>query len=298
MFNRVVLGLLVVCVSACAPNVIAPVEERLVITERQEIQQYGGHIIRIVKPGDTLYSIAFESSLSIKDLAAWNGISHYKHLNVGRRLRLTRPFDFDESQVKPLTHKSTNVPPILKLKAKAPAALVDKRTTKTVKKQAVKNKALNSPKVSRRAEKVSTTIRQPNVTPPTERAMNKSASVAQWVWPVAGRVLRTFSPANGRQGIDISVPKGQPIVASRQGEVVYVGSGLKGYGKLIIVKHDADYLSAYAHNAKILVSEGQAVKANQTIGVSGLNGRGEPALQFQIRLDGNSVNPLPFLRGQ
>lgn len=264
--------LLSLCLSACAPKTYAPVEVRSVKTQRQQIQQYGGHLVRFVKPGDTLYGIAFESNLSIKKLAAWNDIDNYRNLRIGQRLRLTRPVGFVEKKV---VVKSSP-------KVKKPALASTKKTViKSSRKPTVKVK--QTPEVKRPA-----VVKKS----PTSSSLNRS-----WVWPVKGSVLRTFSPKHGRQGIDIAVLRGKAVLASRQGEVVYVGSSLKGYGKLIIIQHDGDFLSAYAHNAKILVKEGQKVNAKQKIGVTGLNNRGEQALQFQIRIDGNSVNPLPYLKG-
>lgn len=263
--------LLTTCVfiAACAPKRFAPVEERSVSTQRQEIQRYGGHLVRFVKPGDTLYGIAFESNLSVRKLAAWNGINDYRSLRVGQRLRLTKPYGF-----------------------------VEKRTA-TAPSKPVAVARVSKPKPS--SKKPSSRTPRPQVKAPVATTKNnrptKSTS-KKWVWPVSGgSVLRTFSPKQGRQGIDISVARGNSVMASRGGEVVYVGSSLKGYGKLIIIKHDGDFLSAYAHNQTILVTEGQLVKAQQKIGTSGLNNRGESALQFQIRIDGNSVNPLPYLKG-
>lgn len=271
----------IVAISACAPKVYAPVEERSVETERQEIQRFGGHLVRFVKPGDTLYGIAFESNLSVRKLAAWNGINNYRSLKVGQRLRLTKPYGFVEKK-----RKSQLSRPVVIAKTNSKKPGTNKPALKPNKKAVAKSVAKTTGASSRKTKQAS----------PTKTTAKAVAS--KWVWPVDGKVLRTFSPQNGRQGIDISVLQGKAVVASRAGEVVYVGSSLKGYGKLVIIKHEGDFLSAYAHNKKILVKEGQVVNIQQRIGTSGLNNRNESALQFQIRIDGNSVNPLPYLNGR
>lgn len=114
-----------------------------------------------------------------------------------------------------------------------------------------------------------------------------------WRWPTQGKILRGFSADN--QGLDISGVKGSPIAAVADGKVVYSGSGIIGYGPLIIVKHNETYLSAYAHNQKILVQEGDQVMQGQKIAEMGVNQRNNPVLHFEIRRNGKSVDPLKYL---
>jgi murein DD-endopeptidase MepM/ murein hydrolase activator NlpD len=114
-----------------------------------------------------------------------------------------------------------------------------------------------------------------------------------WIWPTEGRVVSTFKTKDAtRKGIDIAGAVGQKIFAAADGEVVYSGAGLAGYGKLIIIKHDARFLSAYAYNDKLLVSEGQKVKIGQVIAHMGLESVDKPRLHFEIRLDGQPIDPL------
>lgn len=120
--------------------------------------------------------------------------------------------------------------------------------------------------------------------------------VKQWRWPtVSRRVTSRFLPSAGRDGIDITGNFGDAVYATAAGQVVYAGSGLRGYGKLIIIKHNKTYLSAYAHNDSILVAEGQNVKAGKTIGKMGSSGKGQAKLHFEIRKDGKPVNPANYL---
>ena len=114
-----------------------------------------------------------------------------------------------------------------------------------------------------------------------------------WIWPTEGSVVSTFKAKDAtRKGIDIAGNVGQKVLAAADGEVVYSGAGLAGYGKLIIIKHDARFLSAYAYNEKLLVSEGQKVKSGQVIAQMGLESVGKPRLHFEIRFDGQPINPL------
>jgi lipoprotein NlpD len=120
--------------------------------------------------------------------------------------------------------------------------------------------------------------------------------VKRWGWPTVSRqVTSRFQPAVGKDGIDISGNFGDAVYATADGQVVYAGSGLRGYGKLIIIKHNKTYLSAYAHNESILVAEGQVVKAGKKIGKMGSSGKGRAKLHFEIRKDGKPVNPANYL---
>ncbi len=118
---------------------------------------------------------------------------------------------------------------------------------------------------------------------------------ARWMWPANGPVVRNFRPLGGCKGIDIAGPLGSAIRAAASGEVVYAGSGLRGYGKLIILKHNKNFLSAYAHNSRILVKEGEMVRRGQEIAEMGSSGTNRVELHFEIRLRGNPVDPLRYL---
>ena len=126
---------------------------------------------------------------------------------------------------------------------------------------------------------------------PTKRSTGKVA----WRWPTAGKVAKTFSVSKGRKGVDIKGQAGQSIRAAAGGSVVYRGDGLIGYGKLVIIKHNDIYLSAYAHNRKLLVKEGDIVKAGQKIAEMGQTGKSGSILHFEIRRNGKPENPLRHL---
>ncbi|UOY04588.1 peptidoglycan DD-metalloendopeptidase family protein [Candidatus Blochmanniella pennsylvanica] len=126
-----------------------------------------------------------------------------------------------------------------------------------------------------------------------------SVTIKNWYWPTNGIIINTFSDSErGNKGIDISGALGQPILATANGKVVYIGNTLKGYGNLIIIKHDNNYLSAYAHNDMILVNEQQTVKMGDKIATMGNSGTNEVKLHFEIRYKGKSVDPLFYLQNR
>lgn len=256
-----ILGL-AVCLTACAPPPRVEVVERDVLSVRAETEQIGGSIIRIVQPGDTLHGIAFGTGLNVNELAAWNGLSDTAFLKVGQQIRLTRPLNYRP-----------------KLRPASPAAKVSSPP------RTAKSDGSNS-------KQGSLVARNPKKSPvQTKRALS-------WAWPSRGRVIERFSLVKGQQGIDILSKRGQPVLATAAGEVVYVGAGLKGYGNLIIIKHNERFLSAYAHNQDTYVKEGQQVLARHTVGAIGFDNKGREAMHFQIRRDGKPVNPLAYLPGR
>ncbi len=150
-------------------------------------------------------------------------------------------------------------------------------------------------------KKAPTTTRSPVAKMPTIKPVitDKSTSVTgvtEWIWPAKGRIIRTYSPNNGlNKGIDIEGRLGESVHSAGAGTVVYSGDGLRGYGKLLIIKHDEIYLSAYAHNDKLLVKEGEKVKGNQKIAEIGSSGTDTTKLHFEIRRKGKPVDPLKYL---
>lgn len=121
-------------------------------------------------------------------------------------------------------------------------------------------------------------------------------SPTEWNWPAEGKLIGKYSVAKGNKGIHIAGAEGSPIKATAAGEVVYSGQGLRGYGNLVILKHSPEFLSAYAHNQKILVQEGQTVRANQQIATMGSSGAQTIMLHFELRKNGQPVNPLSYLK--
>lgn len=197
-----------------------------------------------VKPGDTLYSIAWRYGLDYHDLSNWNGIGSDYLIKPGQTLRLYSSGTANRTQ---------------------PTAAVNPGTASPA-------------QVSSSSD-----LFQP-------------AGNIVWNWPVEGRVTREFhSDGNLSKGIDISAARGSDIRAAAAGKIVYAGSGIIGYGKLIIIKDNEQFLSAYADNDEMLVKEGDVVQAGDRIATMGLGRDGHPLLHFEIRRNGKPVDPLQYL---
>ncbi len=224
-----------------------------------------------VKKGETLYSISWRYGADYRELARWNGIQPPYIIHEGQRLRLTPPGGRSSGEAgKPVARQAAPRPRQQPGNAQPPAAAAS---------------AAASPRTASRPP-------QPR---PEEEIPNRKLS---WAWPARGKVIRTFSAGEtGKQGIDIEGRAGSPVRAAAFGRVVYSGSGLRHYGNLIIIKHNARYLSAYAHNRKLLVAEGAVVEKGQKIAEMGRSGTGADRvmLHFEIRADGKPVDPLSFL---
>jgi lipoprotein NlpD len=221
-----------------------------------------------VRRGDTLYSIAWQNGLNFRQLAEMNAIRSPYTIYVGQSLRLAMPAPSPSPMTGPV---STPKPAPRAIASPAPVARHDPVPV---------------------AAPVPARDPEPEATP--EPAL--PSIVSHWVWPTTGPLLRGYMPeANGKKGIDIGGEAGQPIVSAADGKVVYSGSGLVGYGRLIIIKHNDSLLSAYGHNSELLVAEGDYVKAGQVIAKMGSSGTSSTRLYFEIRQDGKPVNPLRYL---
>lgn len=244
-----------------------------------------------VESGDTLYSIAFGYGLDWRRVARWNDISTPYTIHVGDWIRLQPPPDMrpavemvetPESAARkavsaPDPAVSTRKPEPKRPEPAAPTAPPD-----------TGSRSAPAPSPSNRGTDTETGANAP-------AAATRSAAGVVWRWPAEGAIARGFNAGASRKGILISGQGGQPIRASAGGEVVYSGSGLIGYGELIIIKHSDRMLSAYAHNRERLVGEGERVQPGQLIARMGSNERNEQVLHFEIRRDGKPVDPINYL---
>ncbi|WP_246037009.1 peptidoglycan DD-metalloendopeptidase family protein [Thalassotalea litorea] len=225
-----------------------------------------------VQAGETLYSIAWRSGNDVNTLAALNGLVSPYRIYPGQTIRL----------------QGANPP---KKVASVPKSRTNKVETKTVTKNPQKTQSKvvanqNSKEYVKKSDEKITNIKVPSI----------SSKVSSWRWPAKGQVISGFSSAKqGNKGIDIAGVKGQEVTASADGLIVYSGNALRGYGNLIIIKHNDDYLSAYAHNDTLLVQEQQNVRAGQVIAKMGNSGTDKTMLHFEIRFRGKSVNPARYL---
>jgi lipoprotein NlpD len=242
--------------AACAGRPPAPIEDRSRGGTARPEEGY------TVLRGDTLYSIAFRYGLDYRGLAAANGIVAPYTIYPGQRLRLREASVRDSGRSAPAP-----ATPVVATPRATPAAASD--TT------------------------VRATPPAPKATPVPTVPVPPQAE-AGWRWPAAGRVTRGFDGAL-HKGIDIAGSRGDPVVAAAGGRVVYAGSGIAGYGLMVILRHTDDYLSAYGHNDELLVAEGDTVRAGAPIARRGSSGTDAVKLHFEIRRQGRPVDPRGLL---
>ena len=210
----------------------------------------------IVKPGDRLIRIGLESGQAWRDLARWNSLDNPDLIEVGQVLRVAPPASESVAVVtRPVAPGIVGIAPVQPASAAKPA-----------------------------------------VAPANGPAAATSAGDEDvgWIWPAQGTLVASFDEAKNK-GLDISGKSGDPVVASADGRVVYSGAGLRGYGNLIILKHNNTFLTAYAHNKALLVKEDQTVKKGQKIAEMGNSDADKVKLHFEIRRQGKPVDPAKYL---
>jgi len=305
-------AVLACAVAGCASPYRAPVVERNVarpsaakpalLPAEQRPESY------TVKRGDTLYSIALDNGLDYRELAAWNNITDPAAIKAGLVLRMRPPGSVAAGQ--PQT--GTQVPGVQVQPATGPGA-VEARSLGGDSRGAEPRTGTEPPrgggdllktgpkamKLPYSEENLAMLLRQSPPQPKAESltpqpGVEDGQDTVAWIWPATGRVLAGFSEATNK-GVDILGKIGDPVFASASGRVVYSGVGLRGYGKLVIIKHNQTYLSAYAHNSNLLVKEGQNVVRGQKIAEIGNTDSSQAKLHFEIRRLGKPVDPLKFL---
>ncbi|WP_286236844.1 peptidoglycan DD-metalloendopeptidase family protein [Neptuniibacter halophilus] len=281
MFWRaaVLLGL-VSLLGACGGKTYAPVSDRSVSAAAQpRPDSY------LVRKGDTLYSIAFRYGMDYRELARRNGIGRDYSIYPGQRLSLKN------SSAKPASSSIVRDASITAPKPVITSSRDARQKTPDPAKQPVRSstrpvaqKPVSAPSARARPEPVK---KQPKKLP---------SGPIQWQWPASGRVISTFKTKGSvNKGINIAGSRGTPVKAAAKGKVVYAGNGLLGYGNLVIIDHNQQFLSAYAHNSRVLVKENDMVDAGQKIAEMGSTGADRIMLHFEIRRDGNPINPLKYL---
>jgi lipoprotein NlpD len=260
-----------------------------------------------VKRGDTLYSIALDHGQDYRDVAAWNNIANVNVIQVGQVLRVVPPGqpapaanpDSGAVVVRPITQPGEAVAAGGAAGAAAPQMKNEpngaKRPYSDDALAQAQREAAKPPQVAAAAPAAA-----PAVVPAVKPAEKPAAAEGgpddvAWAWPATGKVIGQFSESGSNKGVDIAAKVGDPVLAAGPGKVVYSGQGLRGYGRLIIIKHNNTYLSAYAHNSTLLVKEGQAVTKGQKIAEAGNTDSDVPKLHFEIRRQGKPVDPVKFL---
>jgi lipoprotein NlpD len=233
-----------------------------------------------VKRGDTLISIALEQGVDWRDLASWNDISNPNVIEVGRLLRIL--------QARPADAPAPSV-------AAVPTAPGAAQTAPVAGVGAVQARPIEAGSSTGGASAPAPTVAAaPPATELASAAPAPAAAGLQWAWPAHGQVISGFSEG-GSKGVAIAGAQGEAIFAAESGRVIYSGNGLRGYGNLVIVKHDQEFTTAYAHNRAILVKEGQMVRRGQKIAELGMSDADRPMLHFEVRKGGKPVDPLSFL---
>jgi lipoprotein NlpD len=298
---RLMLVLLLPIIGGCASHAPAPVEERgggpavakpaapmsAAVTDSR-----AGYYT--VKKGDTLYSIALDNGQDYKDVAAWNNLENPNLIKIGQQLRVTPPDNGAPVAVaKPVT---SSAPVDVK-----PAAAPVSSNTEILKREpkggklAYSDEALAKARQGETGDKPAEARSEPK--PADAKPVDKpvvAGDDVEWMWPANGKLIAPFADG-GSKGVDIAGKAGDPVLAAASGVVSYAGAGLRGYGNLVVLRHNATYLSVYAHNSKILVKEKQTVTKGQKIAEIGSTDSDSPRLHFEIRHQGKPADPQKFL---
>jgi lipoprotein NlpD len=308
----VLFGLLTI--AGCASHAPVPVSERAPVIKEPPLRTASSGTpvsasaadgpTYTVKKGDTLYAIALDHGQDYKDVAAWNNLENPNKINAGQQLRMSPPGSGEGAPVavvKPIAGPAAvEIKPVDSRPVAAKPS--GEANTDTLKRGPKGGKEPYSEEALARAREqqpvklaepapVVEPKPAPAVAPPAPAV---AAGAIDWAWPAEGSVLAPFSEGSNK-GVDIAGKMGDPVMATAAGKVVYAGSGLRGYGKLVIVRHDAEFLSAYAHNSNILVKEGQAITRGQRIADIGNTDAESPRLHFEIRRQGKPVDPMKYL---
>ena len=259
----------------------------------------------VVRPGDTLYSIALEQGVDYHDLARWNKLDDPTKISVGQTLLTAAPEPRGEAVVTVGAARGSGP-----VESRPLGATASGRQgggdggTKTGPKAlrlpySKDNLALLSKgsQTTPAAQPVSTAPQpQPQQQPAAAAKPPAGAAGVAFIWPANGKLVAGYSEASNK-GVDIGGKIGDPVFAAAPGRVMYTGTGIRGYGKLIVIKHDDGFNSVYAHNSQILVKEGQSVKRGERIAILGDTDSDKPKLHFEIRKSGKPVDPLKYLPG-
>ena len=292
-FRLAVSAAVVAILAGCAsPSHRAPVEDGAGNSAQSQraapgAENAGKPGYYTIKPGDTLIRIGLETGQTWRDIAAWNNIDNPNRIEVGQVVRIVPPAgDTVASATSNNTAGAaaggmTAAKPVTT--ARIEARPVDGKASGAAAGAASSASAATAPS----AAAVTVTVAEP-------RSDVKSADEPAWVWPASGPVIAQFEEGK-RKGLVIGGKMGDPVVAAGDGRVVYAGSGLRGYGNLIILKHSGDFLTAYAHNQALVVKEEQTVRKGQKIAEMGATDADRVQLHFEIRKQGKPMDPTRHL---
>jgi lipoprotein NlpD len=272
----------------------APVEERDTSTKRAatpdrkagQREQETRPQFYVIQKGDTLYSIAFEHGLDYREVAEQNNIENPAAIQIGQKIKLLPPDEGASERPRMDSKPAVASTPLIALKKDQP---------KVIKLPYSEQAVAQLERMQKEPARAAIPVAVVPVLKPVQESDAGPDDSLEWGMPTNGKVIVDYSESANRKGVDIAGNKGQPVLASAAGKVVYSGSGLRGYGKLVIIKHNKTYLSAYAHNEQILVKEGQSVSKGQKIAEMGSSDAEQVKLHFEIRKFGKPVDPAKFL---
>ena len=259
-----------------------------------------------VLKGDTLYSIAFRNGVDFRDLAQWNQVAEPYTIWPGQRLRLSPGTHAPSAAIaptrpavapvfEPVAPSTSTHAPAGSVVAPPVAASSGARSAGAAASGVPPMAAASAGVVPVAGVPAPAAVPKPTAPAVVPSAPSRAVNGLAWRWPAAGAVVKRFRSTDAIPGIEISGKSGEPVRSAADGVVVYSGNGLVGYGELVIIKHSDSLLSAYGHNRTRLVKEGQRVSAGQQIAEMGATGAARNGLEFQIRKDGNPVDPLAYL---
>jgi lipoprotein NlpD len=253
-----------------------------------------------VKRGDTLYRIALENGQDYKDLATWNNLVNPSAIKEGQVLRVAPPGAVENGGA--VVAKPVASGAVVESRSLDQPAVLAQPSSDGVKREPRVGKEPYSDEAYARLNRTSDAMRpveskpeiKPEVKVESQPAVAAGPDDVPWIWPSTAKLSAPYSES-GNKGLDFAGKAGDPVLAAGEGKVVYAGAGLRGYGELVIIKHNATFLSAYAHNRKILVKEGQQVSRGQKIAEMGNTDADSVKLHFEIRKQGKPVDPAQYL---
>ena len=267
-----------------------------------------------VSSGETIYSIAWKYELDPFELARWNGLTSPYRIYPGQRLKMKpagKRGGAEPTRTRAKRHSGPRPAAVTVRKGDSLSVIAyhyDLSTQQLASLNGLKSPyiihpgqtlRLTAPQATRSTKSPTKPATKPATRPArhtTTASLPNDNREINWQWPVSGKLIATFNGnKSDRKGIDIAAKEGKAIKAAAPGKVVYSGNGLISYGNLVIIKHNRTYLSAYAHNRRLLVKEGETIKTGQKIAELGQTGTNSPRLHFEIRKNGKPVNPLKYL---
>ena len=273
--NIYFLIFLVFLIHGCASNIPSPVENKNRIQKCPDVYT--------VKKGDTIFSLSLKCGFDYKQVALANDIEKPYKISPGEIIRFDLLRNKDQKALTEPENNSTKTEGLSESNELKETAKTQEDFGEPIK--------IDEPKATKEVYSQKAIKKTKEIV-----AENQKKLATKYIWPTEGKVTDPFNPQEGKKGISISGELGQEIKSIAKGKVIYAGEELKGFGKLIIIKHEDNILSVYGHNRELLVIEGQKVDAGEIISTMGDTGTDKVKLHFEIRKNGQSIDPSPFFK--